>query len=309
MSLKKKIVFITGATASGKTDFAHKLLDLYFKDAVILSVDSMQVYKYMDIGSAKPSKKEIEKYKYKMLDIISPKENFTVKDYIDKTSISLKDTNSLIFAVGGTGLYVTSLINGIFDEEANSGKDSHKIREALTKRFEEEGVQSLYKTLSEVDKECADVIDRYNPRRLIRALEVYYKTGCKFSEIKKLRNPPFNMEYIGFNINIERDTLYENINRRVHKMFENNLLEEVKSLIDMGVKKENTSMQGIGYKECYDYLNGDIFTKDEIIELIKKRTRNYAKRQITWFKKESFNNISKDDLETVVKEIELFLKK
>lgn len=305
----KKIVFISGATASGKSDFVHKLIDNYFNNGVIISIDSMQVYKYMYIGSAKPSYEEIKKYNYKMIDIVEPSFNFNIKDYLEIFKNVIENVDKApIFGVGGTGFYIDSIKYGIFDETNDNKENSIKIRKELYQRIENEGLESLYLELLKVDKESAEIIDRYNSRRVIRALEVFYNTGRKFSELKKERKKIIDLDYLSYIMDIERDTLYNNINKRVDLMFDNGLLEEVKSIIKMNVNINCTSMQAIGYKECYDYLVNNSMSFEELKEIIKKRTRNFAKRQLTWFRREEHKRIKPEDIEKVAKEIKDFYK-
>lgn len=303
----KKIVFISGATASGKSDFVHKLIDNYFNNGVIISIDSMQVYKYMDIGSAKPTSEEIKKYNYKMIDIVELSFNFNIKDYLEIFKNVIENVDKApIFGVGGTGFYIDSIKYGIFDETNDNKENSIKIRKELYQRIENEGLESLYLELLKVDKESAEIIDRYNSRRVIRALEVFYNTGRKFSELKKERKKIIDLDYLSYIMDIERDTLYNNINKRVDLMFDNGLLEEVKSIIKMNVNINCTSMQAIGYKECYDYLVNNSMSFEELKEIIKKRTRNFAKRQLTWFRREEHKRIKPEDIEKVAKEIKEF---
>ncbi|WP_300378015.1 tRNA (adenosine(37)-N6)-dimethylallyltransferase MiaA [Brachyspira sp.] len=303
----KKIVFISGATASGKSSFVHKLIDNYFNDASIISIDSIQVYRYMDIGSAKPSLKEIDKYNYKMVDILEPSVNFNIKDYlyIFKDIVNNMD-NKPIFGVGGTGFYIDAIKYGIFDEENDNKESSQKIRKELYERIDKYGLESLYSELLNIDREAAENIDRFNARRVVRALEVYYNTGKKFSELKKLRKPVVDLDYLSYIIDIDREKLYNNINKRVDIMFEKGLLDEVKKIIDMGIDNTYTSMQAIGYKEIYEYLINKSMSLEETIELIKKRTRNFAKRQLTWFRREEHNRINENDLEKTAYEIKQF---
>lgn len=303
----KNIVFISGATASGKSSFAHKLIDNYFNNAAIISIDSIQVYRYMDIGSAKPSQQEIKKYNYKMVDILEPSVNFNIKEYLDifKDVINSID-NIPIFGVGGTGFYIDAIKYGIFDEENDNQEASQKIRKELYDRIDKYGLESLYSELLNIDKEAAENIDRFNARRVVRALEVYYNTGKKFSELKKLRKPVIDLDYLSYVIDIDRETLYDNINKRVDIMFEKGLLDEVKKIIDMGIDNNYTSMQAIGYKEIYDYLINESMSLDETIELIKKRTRNFAKRQLTWFRREEHRRINENDIDKVAEEIKSF---
>ncbi len=305
----KKIIFISGATASGKSNFVHKLIDDYFNNSTTLSIDSMQVYKYMDIGSAKPSPEEIKKYNYKMIDIIEPSLNFNIKDYLDifKNVVqNIPKEEEPIFGVGGTGFYIDSIKYGIFDETNDNKENSIKIRKELYKKIENEGLESLYLELLKVDEESAQDIDRYNARRVVRALEVFYNTGKKFSQLKKERKRIIDLEYISYIIDIDRDTLYNNINKRVDLMFDKGLLEEVKSLINMNVDINGTSMQAIGYKECYDYIINNSMSFEELKELIKKRTRNFAKRQLTWFRREEHRRIKPEDIDKVAREIKEF---
>ncbi len=241
----KKIIFISGATASGKSDFVHKLIDNYFNKATIISIDSMQVYKYMDIGSAKPSHEEIKKYNYKMIDIVEPSFNFNIKDYLDIFKNVLQNIGKEeepIFGVGGTGFYIDSIKYGIFDETNYNKENSIKIRKELYEKIENEGLDSLYFELLKIDKEAAENIDRYNARRVVRALEVFYNTGKKFSELKKERKKIIDFEYLSYILDLEREAIYNNINKRVDSMFDKGLLEEVKFLINMNVDIKNTSM-------------------------------------------------------------------
>ncbi|MEI0478709.1 tRNA (adenosine(37)-N6)-dimethylallyltransferase MiaA [Brachyspira pulli] len=303
----KKIVFISGATASGKSSFVHKLIDNYFNKAAIISIDSIQVYRYMDIGSAKPSREEINKYNYKMVDILEPTTNFNIKDYLDIFKNVIENTDNIpIFGVGGTGFYIDAIKYGIFDEENDNKENSEAIRKELYDRIDKYGLESLYSELLNVDKEAAENLDRFNARRVVRALEVYYNTGKKFSELKKQRKPVVDLEYLSYIIDIDRDVLYDNINKRVDIMFEKGLLDEVKRVIELGVDNSYTSMQAIGYKEVYDYLVNNSMTLEETIELIKKRTRNFAKRQLTWFRREEHRRINENDLEKVAEEIKSF---
>lgn len=303
----KKIVFISGATASGKSSFVHKLIDNYFNKAAIISIDSIQVYRYMDIGSAKPTKEEINKYNYKMVDILEPTTNFNIKDYLDIFKNVIESTDNIpIFGVGGTGFYIDVIKYGIFDEENDNKENSEAIRKELYDRIDKYGLESLYLELLNIDKEAAENLDRFNARRVVRALEVYYNTGKKFSELKKQRKPVVDLEYLSYIIDIDRDALYNNINKRVDIMFENGLLDEVKRVVEIGVDNSYTSMQAIGYKEVYDYLVNNSMTLEETIELIKKRTRNFAKRQLTWFRREEHRRINENDLEKVAEEIKSF---
>mgnify|MGYP000392991500 CR=1 FL=1 len=303
--MKKPLIVLTGPTAAGKTHLSIALAKAVGGE--IISADSMQVYKHMDIGSAKPSYEEIKKYNYKMIDIVEPFFNFNIKDYLEIFKNVIENVDKApIFGVGGTGFYIDSIKYGIFDETNDNKENSIKIRKELYQRIENEGLESLYLELLKVDKESAEIIDRYNSRRVIRALEVFYNTGRKFSELKKERKKIIDLDYLSYIMDIERDTLYNNINKRVDLMFDNGLLEEVKSIIKMNVNINCTSMQAIGYKECYDYLVNNSMSFEDLKEIIKKRTRNFAKRQLTWFRREEHKRIKPEDIEKVAKEIKEF---
>ena len=307
MKASKKVIFITGPTSSGKSSFVHRLIDNHFMNASVLSVDSVQVYQHLNIGSAKPSDYEIDKYNYEMINIVSPLTEFNAKDFINMLPSIIDKMNEPIFAVGGTGLYIDAIKHGIFDEESDNGQ----ARNTLTERLATEGLSSLYDELCTVDSETALSIDRFNSRRVIRALEVYYKTGIKFSDIKKMRKPTVEIDYIEYSIMPERETLYNNIDTKVISMFDKGLLNEVRTLASMGVTPEHSSMQAIGYKECYEYLfnNNTNITKDNLISSIQRRTRQYAKRQLTWFKKYSPNSINiEDNNNSIVDIINSFMK-
>lgn len=301
----KKVIFITGPTSSGKTSFVHNLIDNHFKSASVLSVDSVQVYKHLNIGTAKPSPQEIEKYNYEMINVASPLSDFNVKDFINMLPNIIEAMSEPIFAVGGTGLYVDAIKHGIFDEDDDNGV----IRKALTERLDTEGLGSLYNELCTIDPETSSSIDRFNSRRVARALEVYYKTGFKFSDIKKMRRKSVEIDYIEYSINPNRETLYSNIDAKVMSMFDAGLLNEVRSLASMGVMPEHSSMQAIGYKECYEYLfnNNTNISKDDLISSIQRRTRQYAKRQVTWFKKYSSNIIDIEDCSIALNGIHSFI--
>jgi len=305
MKAQKKVIFITGPTSSGKTSFVHNLIDNHFKSASVLSVDSVQVYKHLNIGTAKPTDHEIEKYHYEMINIASPLSNFNVKDFINMLPNIIETMSEPIFAVGGTGLYIDAIKHGIFDEDDDNGL----TRNSLTERLDSEGLPSLYNELCTVDSETASSIDRFNSRRVVRALEVYYKTGFKFSDIKKMRKKSVEIDYIEYSISPPRETLYNNIDAKVISMFDMGFLNEVRGLAEMGVMPEHNSMQAIGYKECYEYLfnNNTNISKDSLISLVQRRTRQYAKRQVTWFKKYSNNTISIEDSSIALNGIHSFM--
>ncbi len=279
---KLPIVVIAGPTASGKTGLGVELAKKY--NGEVVSCDSMQIYKKMDIGTAKPTKEEMCGIVHHMIDIKEPWENYSVAEYVKDAHEVIADIvkrGKLPVLVGGTGLYMTSLINDVdFSEE----KADESIRAELLQIAENEGVQKLLEILRECDPKSYETIHPNNLKRVIRAIEYFKITGKPISsqgrEEKDSRYNP-----LMFMLNPSREVLYERINRRVDIMFDDGLLEEVKGLLDMGLSKKHMAMQGIGYKEVLDYLRG-FSTKDGMMRIIKRDSRHYAKRQFTWFNRD-----------------------
>jgi tRNA dimethylallyltransferase len=291
----KKLLIIAGPTAVGKTEISVKLAKEL--NGEIISTDSMQIYKYMDIGSAKISKEEMEGIPHHLIDIIDPKVQFSVSEYKQKCLEVMEEIYSrgkLPILVGGTGLYIDSVTcNMSFTE---SEKDE-EYRSYLWNLAEKEGNDKLHSMLKDIDNESYNSIHPNNRKRVIRALEVYKLTGKPFSSFKednRKYDVPYNIFY--YVLNMDRAKLYERINKRVDIMMKKGLIEEVKKLMNMGLTSNMQSMQGIGYKEIMYYLNGDI-SLEQAEEMIKQGTRNYAKRQLTWFRKDPRAVfIDKDDL-------------
>lgn len=282
--MKKNLLIIAGPTAVGKTDISIKLAKEL--NGEIISTDSMQIYKYMDIGSAKISKEEMEGVSHHLIDIIDPKIQFSVSEYKQKCLDAMEEIYSrgkLPILVGGTGLYIDSVTcNMSFTE---SEKDE-EYRIYLWNLAEKEGNDKLHSMLKDKDNESYNSIHPNNRKRVIRALEVYKLTGKPFSSFKednKKYDVPYNVFY--YVLNMDRAKLYERINKRVDIMMKKGLIEEVEKLMDMGLTSNMQSMQGIGYKEIMYYLNGDI-SLEQAEEMIKQGSRNYAKRQLTWFRKD-----------------------
>ena len=284
MKKKENLLILIGPTAIGKTELS---LDLAKKmNGEIISADSMQIYKYMDIGSAKILQDEMEGIPHHLIDFLYPDEDFTVANYKENATNLIHDINKkgkLPIIVGGTGLYVNSIVYDLNFAEV-SPDDSIRIElEALAN---EHGNEYLHQELEKIDKKSAERISPNDQKRLIRALEIYKTTGITMSEYNKdfrSENEDYNLVYIG--LNMDRAKLYDRINLRVDAMIDNGLIEEVKSLLEMGYNKQLVSMQGIGYKEIIMYIDGTL-TKEESLELIKQKTRNYAKRQLTWFRRD-----------------------
>ena len=280
--MKQKVVVIVGPTASGKTKLSIELAKRI--NGEIVSCDSMQIYKDMTIGTAKPTIEEQSGIKHYLIDYVLPNVRYTVSDYKKdaENAISeiLKNEKNPII-VGGTGLYADSLINEI---EYPKVKTDSKYREKLEKEAQENGLSELYNMACKIDSEAMKKISQNDKKRILRVLELYHDTGKTKTELEiESRKKETPYDYRIFAINIPRDILYKRIENRVDQMIENGLIEEVKNLMAK-YSEFPTSMQGIGYKEIRDLLNNKV-SKEEAIENIKKETRHYAKRQITWFKK------------------------
>ena len=283
MNEKPKIVVVVGSTASGKSSFAIDIARKF--DGEIISADSMQVYKYMDIGTAKPTLEERERVRHHMIDLVEPDEDFNVGVYVrgaKKVIEKLFKSNKQIIVVGGTGLYIKALVRGLIGADGRSSK----IRNDLEKEIECFGLKSLYDKLIKVDSDAAKRIHPNDRVRIIRALEVFYQTNQPISELQKkhgFRERPYEALLIG--IYHERWELYKRINDRVDEMIKNNLIAEVSSLLKQGYGPELKSMQSLGYKEISQYIHGKD-TLDNAVNLLKRNTRRYAKRQFTWFKRD-----------------------
>ncbi|ADK15182.1 MULTISPECIES: tRNA (adenosine(37)-N6)-dimethylallyltransferase MiaA [Clostridium] len=280
----KNLFILSGPTAVGKTNISIELAKKL--NGEIISADSMQIYKYMDIGSAKVTEDEMQGITHHLIDFIEPDKNFNVSEYkvlaenaIDE--ICKKDKLPMI--VGGTGLYINSLILNYNFTDAKTDKS---YREYLGNLAEEKGKEYVHSLLKEVDIDSYKRLYPNDLKRVIRALEVYKLTGKTISEYNantNLYDIPYNIYY--FVLTMDRAKLYDRINKRVDLMMENGLIDEVRRLKSMGYTPDMQSMKGIGYKEILDYLNGNS-TLDEAIYLVKKGSRNYAKRQLTWFRKD-----------------------
>lgn len=283
MNQKKPLIVIVGPTAAGKTSLSIELaLEI---NGEIISADSMQVYKYMDIGTAKPTLEERKGVKHYLIDEVEPDQEFNVakyKELADKYINEILSKNRLPIMIGGTGLYVDTVINNIQFSETIC---DWEYRQQLTETAKTKGNEYVHKMLEEVDPDAAARLHPNNLRRIIRALEVYKYTGVPISKHQEesVKKPsPYHTAIIG--LTMDRQRLYERINKRIDIMLEQGLIDEVKKLMDMGYTKELTSMKGLGYKEIIDYLNGKT-TLDEAIEILKRDTRRYAKRQLTWFRR------------------------
>ncbi|MBE6912971.1 MAG: tRNA (adenosine(37)-N6)-dimethylallyltransferase MiaA [Ruminococcaceae bacterium] len=281
---KKKVICIVGPTASGKTALSVALAKELCGEVV--SCDSMQIYRGMDIGTAKPAVDEMQGVPHHMLSVVSPEENYSVARYVEEASLCVDDIISrgkIPIIVGGTGLYVDSLIKGI---EFAEFREDEEYRNELFRICEEKGNTYIHNMLKEVDPERAAEIHENNVKRVIRALEVYKATGRTISEhdAESMKKPPkYDAIYIGLMFE-DREKLYDRINLRVDTMLKAGLCDEVQKLLESGVSANATSMQAIGYKELVSYFAGNCSLADAT-EQIKQSSRRYAKRQITWFKR------------------------
>ena len=282
--MKQKLLIISGPTGVGKTELSIKLAKLL--DGEIISADSMQIYKHMDIGSAKVTKEEMNGVEHHMLDVIMPDKSFTVVDYknmAEKEIDYVISRNKLPIIVGGTGLYINSLTCNMNFTEAESDIEYRKYLEEMAI---EKGNEYVHNLLKEIDPISYEKIHANNLKRVIRALEVYKISGKPFSSFNDMDTfyeSQYDIYY--YVLTMDRDKLYDRINKRVDKMFDDGLLQECITLKELGYNASMQSMQGIGYKEVLYYLDNKI-SLEEAIDMIKQGSRNYAKRQLTWFKKD-----------------------
>ena len=292
---KIPVIAVVGATASGKTAVAIELAKRY--NAEIVSADSMQIYKGMDIASAKPSVDEMQGIKHHLIDFLDPSIRYSVARYKADAENIIKQINSRgknVIVCGGTGLYIDSLLqNIIFEDEP----DNKEVRDEIRHRRETEGIEVLYRELVDIDPDIAKTLHINNEGRILRALESYYLTGEKPSVLRlhsKNGEALYDCVYIGLQYS-DREILYDRINRRVDIMIANGLVEEAREYFSR--RKEDTAAQAIGHKELVPYLLGEI-SLEEATENLKRVTRNYAKRQLTWFRRNSsINNIFCDKYE------------
>ncbi|QPC46432.1 tRNA (adenosine(37)-N6)-dimethylallyltransferase MiaA [Mangrovibacillus cuniculi] len=280
--MKKEIDFgiIIGPTAVGKTSMSIKLAKAL--NAEIISGDSMQIYKQLDIGTAKISSDEMEGVPHHLIDFLDPSASYSVADFqrdVREKISEIKSRNKFPLIVGGTGLYIQAVL---YDYQFVEEKTDDTIRRKLEEKREQEGIEKLYEELLGIDPSAKDAIHPNNHRRVIRALEIFYQTGKTLSEQQQnqVSAPLYHAPIVG--LTMDRELLYRRINQRVDIMMAKGLLQEVESLKKAGVD-EVQSVQAIGYKELYDYLEGK-YTLEEAIELIKQQSRRYAKRQLTWFR-------------------------
>lgn len=282
--MKQPIIILAGPTAVGKTELSIALAKRI--NGAIISADSMQVYRHMDIGSAKIMPEEMQGVKHYLIDCLEPEEEFHVVRFQEMAKAALKEiyaNGQIPIVAGGTGFYIQALL---YDIDFTKQDCDEAYRNQLETFAKEQGAEALHEKLREVDPESAEAIHANNIKRVIRALEFYHKSGEKISahnEEERQKESPYQFAY--FVLTDDRAHLYERIDRRVDLMMEKGLLDEVKTLKQMGYHKEMVSMQGLGYKELLSALEGEM-SVEEAVYIIKRETRHFAKRQLTWFKRE-----------------------
>ena len=281
---KRPLIILTGPTAVGKTAASIGLAKAVGGE--IISADSMQVYRHMDIGSAKITEEEMQGIPHYLVDVLDPEEAFNVVRFQEMAKAAMQkihDNGHIPIVVGGTGFYIQALL---YDIDFTENDSDFSFREELEKTAREKGAEYLHSLLKQADPEAAEQIHPHNIKRVIRALEFNRKTGQKISthnEQERRKQSPYEFAY--FVLTDNREALYARIDRRVDKMMEQGLLEEVRALKDRGIARESVSMQGLGYKELLAYLDGEI-PLEEAVRIIKRDTRHFAKRQLTWFRRE-----------------------
>lgn len=281
---KSPLVILTGPTAVGKTKLSVELAKRI--NGEIISADSMQVYRGMDIGSAKVTREEMQGVPHYLIDEFDPSEEFHVvrfQEYAQKYIRQIQANGKIPILVGGTGFYIQAVL---YDIDFTENGSDNSYREELQHIADEQGAEALHAMLREVDPRSAEAIHANNVKRVIRALEFYQETGKRISEhneAEREKESPYDFAY--FVLNDDREKIYQNIDLRVDLMIEQGLLEEVRTLQAQGCTREMVSMQGLGYKEILDYFDG-IYPLEEAVRILKRDTRHFAKRQLTWFRRE-----------------------
>ena len=304
---KQPLVVLTGPTAVGKTELSISLAKQI--NGEIISADSMQVYTKMDIGTAKIKKEEMDGVKHYLIDVLDPSEDFNVVRFQTMAKQAMEEIyakGKIPIVVGGTGFYIQALLNNINFDDNDADTSYREELEALVK---EKGAEYLHNMLREVDEKSAEAIHMNNSKRVIRALEFYHQTGKRMSEHNEeesKKESAYNSAY--FVLNCDREVLYNRINKRIDLMVKEGLLEEVQALKEEGYSRDLVSMQGLGYKEILAYLEGEI-SLDEAIYILKRDTRHFAKRQLTWFRREKeVIMVDKDKLTTLDEQLGLITK-
>jgi tRNA dimethylallyltransferase len=276
----QSVLVLVGPTASGKTALSILIAEKFGGE--IISADSRQIYRYLDIGTAKPTSEELNRVAHHFISILDPDQYYNAGEYGTQARAKIEELlkqNKQPILVGGSGLYVRAAIDGFFE---GPGKNS-EIREQLETEAHALGSEKLFERLKKIDPISAAKMDATKVRRVIRALEVYYATGKQISDLHSAQEIKIPFEAVQFGLQWERKALYHRIERRVDEMIENGLIEEVRGLLAKGYSRGANALNTVGYKEVFDFIDGKI-TKEEMIRLIKQNTRHFAKRQLTWFR-------------------------
>lgn len=279
--MERKVIVIVGPTCSGKTKVGISLAEKLHTE--IISADSRQIYKYLNIGTAKPSKEELLRIKHHFIDFLELDENYNVSKFeSDSLRVveSLLDNGKIPVVVGGSGLYIKALVDGIFD----SVESDSEYREKLHEQREKFGNEFIFEELKKIDSKSSSRMLPQNWKRVMRALEVFHLTGQPISKYQTDYKRQIDVKFILFGLNWNRAKLYTNIEHRVDEMIEKGLVDEVNNILDRGYSKDINALNTVGYKEIISFLENEI-TLEYAIELIKRNTRRYAKRQMTWFRK------------------------
>jgi tRNA dimethylallyltransferase len=283
MVADKTVLILSSPTASGKSQVALQVARQI--PVEILSADSRQIYKYLSIGTAKPSKSDLERVPHHFIDMLDPNEVWNAGKFAHESRRIIEEIfnrNRSPFIVGGSGLYIKALIDGIIDIP----EPDPDLRQRILRLYESEGLSKLVDELDLIDPDTAKRIDTKNPRRVMRALEIYYSTGMTRSEIEKKSDDPIPYRVQWFGLKWNRGKLYERIENRVYNMIAGGLIDETKSILEKGYSRNQNALQSVGYTETIDFIGGMI-SRQDMIDRIKQNTRRFAKRQMTWFRKEN----------------------
>jgi tRNA dimethylallyltransferase len=301
--VERKVIVLAGPTCSGKTTLSLVMAEKL--NTEIISADSRQFYKYLNIGTAKPSEEILKKVKHHFIDVLEPDEYFNVSLF-ERQALNIIEEmlgkGKVPIVAGGSGLYIKALTEGIFNE----ADINEETRSELMLIKERTGIEGLYKELEKVDPESAAKMLPQNWKRVLRALEVYFTTGQPIWKFHEKQARDVDVEFKMYGLDWKREVLYKNIEARVDSMIDNGLIEEIKYILDKGYSKTLNSLNTVGYKEIISYLDGEI-SQDRAVDLIKRNTRRYAKRQMTWFRKVEgmhwFDVASFGDLDNICEEI------
>ena len=293
MSTKRQLIVVVGPTASGKTDLSIALARHY--NAPIISTDSRQVYKGLPIGTAYPTVAQLQAVEHHFIAELELTEEFNCGEYEQRALERLEtlfETHDTVVAVGGSGLYVRALCEGM----DNLPQADVQLRESLMERLQNDGVKALAEQLKELDPEYYAVVDRHNPARVMRALEVCITSGCKYSDLRKGERKERDFQIVKVGVTMPREELYDRVNRRVDLMIDAGLEAEARAVLPY---RHCNSLKTVGYAEMFDYFDG-LITLEQAVELIKRNTRHYAKRQLTWFRRDAdvewFNPADKEQI-------------